>query len=214
MPEAQPPHPNPLLPQMGKFWTVSNVLSLSRLVIAVPICYLIITRPPPDLLTIILVFVAIWTDWLDGKIARWSKTVSDWGKILDPTADKIGGGAILIAMGVAGLLPVWLLVLFVVRELIIVGLWQYMVRRTGHVYMSLMPGKLTVSALALTVFLFMLGLDSAWHPYFIWLCAGLMIYSLAYYFFLFFRELRGISKPGSVNTVAAQQGATLPTDPG
>lgn len=211
MPQAAPP--DPITPQLGKFWTVSNVLSLSRLVLAVPVCYLIITRPVPDGLTIVLLFVAIWTDWLDGKIARWSKTVSDWGKILDPLADKIGGGSILIAMGVAGLLPAWLLVLFVGRELIIVGLWQYMVRRTGHVYMSLMPGKLTVSALALTAFLFLLGLDPVWHPYFIWLCAGLMIYSLAYYFVLFFRELRRLSKPGSGGTIAERQGAALPPDP-
>ena len=207
MSEQQHPVSNKAKPQLGRFWTPPNILSLSRLILALPIAYLIFNRPPPDLLTIGLVFMAIATDWFDGKIARWSRSVSEWGKILDPAADKIGGGIILLSMAASGLLPWWLIILFVVRDLIIFVLWRYMISRTSHLYMSLWPGKLTVGLLALTAFFVLLGVDEGLRQILIWSSASMMVYSLIHYLVLFFLELRALSAEG-LGRVQARQGGT------
>ncbi|MEM1268661.1 MAG: CDP-alcohol phosphatidyltransferase family protein [Bacteroidota bacterium] len=195
----------PSTPELGRFWTASNVMSLARLGMAWFAAYLVYTEPTPNPAVIGLIFLCILSDWLDGKIARWSKTVSDWGKVLDPTCDKLGGGMVLIAMTAAGLLPLWLVILFVVRDLIIVIAWQYMVRRTSHVYMSLMPGKITVGVLALLAFLVLFGIGEPWTTYLIWASAGMMVYSLAHYIVLLVLELRKLAGRSDGTTVAQRQ---------
>jgi cardiolipin synthase len=206
MSEQQIYHSPEIRNTLGKFWTVSNILSLSRLVLSCVIVYLILTQPTPNPLTISLVFIAIASDWFDGRIARWSKTVSDWGKVLDPMADKLGGGFVLIAMGVKGLLPLWLVTLFVVREVIFFSAWQYMIRRTNHVYMSLWPGKFTVGILALTAFFILLGVDAGPRKVLIWASGIAMVYSLFHYMVLFILELKSLST-GEKGEVQAEQQA-------
>ena len=84
-------------PVLGRFWTIPNILTMSRLVLAAVVTYLIVSEGPLVWLFVLL-GVAMATDWFDGQIARWSHTVSEWGKVLDPIADKI-----------AGQLPAWFL---------------------------------------------------------------------------------------------------------
>ena len=45
-----------------------------------------------------LIALAIATDFFDGKVARWSHTVSEWGKVLDATADKLAAAAVCTAL--------------------------------------------------------------------------------------------------------------------
>ena len=182
---------------LGKFWTVANALSFARLLLAVPIVYLILTRTHPDGLTLGLLFIAIATDWFDGKIARWSKTVSNWGKVLDPMADKIGGGAILLAIFCAGLFDgdnpeakYWFMGIYIARDVIIALIWAYMLRRMDHVYMSQWPGKITVGFLALLAFLALAGLDPQLMTNFLWFGAGLLVYSFLHYAVLTIVEVR------------------------
>lgn len=72
---------------LGRFWTIPNVLSLFRLVLIVPIAILLWQDGPVEWL-LGLVALVIISDWFDGRIARWTKTVSEWGKVIDPVADK------------------------------------------------------------------------------------------------------------------------------
>jgi len=61
------------LPELGRFWTVSNLLSIVRALLTVPVVYLILTREPGEpagLALLVLVAIAIVTDWFDGKLAR------------------------------------------------------------------------------------------------------------------------------------------------
>ena len=101
------------------------------------------------------VFVlAIATDRVDGEIARRQNLVTDFGKVADPIADKALVGTTLVLLSVLGLLPWWITVLVMVRE-IGITLMRFVVIRHG-----VMPagrgGKLktVLQSVALGFFLF------------------------------------------------------------
>ncbi len=143
---------------LGKFWTLPNVLSMTRLVIVLPVTWLIAVDGP--LLWIMgLVILAIATDYLDGRVARWSHTVSDWGRILDPFADKIGGGLVIAALTYRDALPTWFLLTILVRDLAIVIGGEILRRRTGEIVMSLFSGKVAVTGISITVMAALLKAD-------------------------------------------------------
>ena len=60
--------------------------------------------------------VAIYTDKLDGDIARSRDLITDFGKIADPIADKLLIGSALVMLSVLGELPWWVTLVILVRE--------------------------------------------------------------------------------------------------
>lgn len=65
--------------------------------------------------------VAMFSDFLDGYVARKQNTITTFGKLFDPIADKIITNTALIALSVYGFLPVFVTVLFIVRDVIVDG---------------------------------------------------------------------------------------------
>ena len=59
------------------------------------------------------------TDWVDGWVARRTGQVSELGKVLDPTADRLAIAAGLIALVVRGVFPLWAALLILVRDAVI-----------------------------------------------------------------------------------------------
>ena len=59
------------------------------------------------------------TDWVDGWLARRTSQISELGKILDPTADRLAIAAGLIALVVRGVFPPWAALLVLVRDAVI-----------------------------------------------------------------------------------------------
>ncbi len=74
------------------------------------------------LIAVVLFAVASFTDYLDGHIARSRGLVTDFGKFMDPIADKLLVTAVMIMMVESGLMAGWMLVIFVAREFIVSGL--------------------------------------------------------------------------------------------
>jgi cardiolipin synthase len=68
-----------------------------------------------EILTGILIISAV-TDWMDGRIARRFQMVSDLGKILDPFADKLTQGILLICLLMQYRAAKYVLVLFIIKE--------------------------------------------------------------------------------------------------
>ena len=66
-----------------------------------------------------LLFAAAATDWLDGKIARAWHQESRLGQVLDPAADRLYIGAMLIALAIRAIIPWWLVGVLVARELVL-----------------------------------------------------------------------------------------------
>ena len=73
-------------------------------------------------IAIALFAVAGVTDWLDGWLARRWNLITDFGKLLDPLADKILVTAALFYLVQIGFVPLWMAVVMVSREFLITGL--------------------------------------------------------------------------------------------
>ena len=144
---------------MGRLWTAANGLSLARAVLVAPIAVLVYRGGPVGPM-FALIGLAIATDWFDGRVARMTNTVSEWGKLLDAVADKLAAAAVTVALLTRPEppnLPLWFVALAVARDvgLAVGGLVQ--TRRLGHFTSSLWSGKVAVGALALTVVVALLG---------------------------------------------------------
>lgn len=131
-----------------RFFTASNLLSILRGVMTVPIVWALFEEL--RITAILLCLIAALTDWLDGYVARHTGTVSEWGMILDPLADKILVGAVVVVLVILELLPLWFVLVVVGRDVVILLGAAYASSRAKTVLPSLMSGKLAVSAIALT----------------------------------------------------------------
>ena len=99
---------------------IPNALTVSRLV-AIPIlmALLLVSFPGHDQIAAALFILFSFTDTLDGELARRTGRVSEFGKFLDPLADKLFVLAVLIVLVQAGLVAAWVVVVIFSRELII-----------------------------------------------------------------------------------------------
>ena len=195
---------------MGKFWTAANALSLARAVLVIPIAWLVYRGGPVGPM-FGLIGLAIATDFFDGKLARWSDTVSEWGKVLDATADKLAAAAVTIALltrPVEPNLPLYFVLLAVSRDalLSVGGLMQ--TRRLGRFTTSLWSGKIAVGLLALTVVAALLNAPPRLMEATIWATTAVMLLSVADYGVRFWRIMR----PGSTAAVDAHGNVVFAED--
>ncbi len=108
-------------------FTVANVLSFLRLA-ALPIIYLdLVSGRWLRAFVLLVVFSA--TDWLDGYLARRLDQVTRLGKLLDPISDRLLFLVVGIGYVVAGLLPLWAVLLLFVRDLIVMVTGAVLLRR-------------------------------------------------------------------------------------
>lgn len=71
---------------------------------------------------LILFIIASITDYLDGKIARERNLITNFGKLMDPLADKVLVSAAFVMLCAEGLFPAWILVVILAREFMVTGL--------------------------------------------------------------------------------------------
>ncbi len=134
--------------ERGRFWTLSNMVSLLRVVLILPAVWLIALGADYVWEAFGVVAVMIVSDWIDGWLARRWGEISQWGKILDPLADKVAVGAITIAMVVFKGLPVWLVVVVLLRDVVIFLAGMYLVKRHDVLLSSNFWGKVTTLVLS------------------------------------------------------------------
>lgn len=138
-------------------FTLSNFLSVLRVLLLPPFFTLYSANDPASrLIAFVLVLIAISTDWLDGQVARWTNTVSDVGKVLDPLADKICAAAMVIFFVWHGDLPLWFAVLVLVRDVIIFAGGIYANQKKHVITTSLWSGKWAVGFIAMMMTLLVL----------------------------------------------------------
>ena len=112
-----------------RLWTWPNALSFARL-IGVPVFLWLVLVKEDWWALGILVFAGL-SDWLDGKLARMLDQTSEIGTLLDPAADRLYILATLIGLVVRGVVPWWLMLVLVGRE-VYMGLPLYVLRRHGY----------------------------------------------------------------------------------
>ena len=116
-----------------------NKLTVLR-VVAVPFfiaCYMLELFVP----AFIIFIAASFTDMLDGKIARKYNLVTNFGKIMDPLADKILVYSAFCLMVEGGMVPAWMLIIILAREFAIAGM-RSVAAAEGIVIAAGMSGKI------------------------------------------------------------------------
>jgi cardiolipin synthase len=96
-----------------------NAISLMRIGLIVPILFYIVDEQYG--LALILFFVAGFSDGVDGFLAKRFDWHTRIGALLDPIADKLLVGGVFVTMIVTGMVPIWLGVLVIIRDVVIVG---------------------------------------------------------------------------------------------
>ena len=109
--------------------TIPNIISFARLV-GVPV-FLGLILAGRDVAAIILLALASFSDLIDGRIARRFNQISRLGQVLDPAADRLYILATVVGLAARQIIPVWLLVLLVGRDLMLAGLLPAL-RRRGY----------------------------------------------------------------------------------
>jgi CDP-diacylglycerol---glycerol-3-phosphate 3-phosphatidyltransferase len=106
--------------------TIPNQLTTLRIILTPVFLYLLFQDSATEKQIALIVFlIAALTDWYDGMIARRFGYQSEWGRFLDPLADKILTSAAFIGFVIIGLAPLWMVVLIVLRDIFITLLRGY-----------------------------------------------------------------------------------------
>jgi CDP-diacylglycerol---glycerol-3-phosphate 3-phosphatidyltransferase len=137
--------------------TFANQLTLVRLVAVVPVMVtLYIEFPGNRAVATAIYLVAILTDYLDGILARRSKEVTAFGKLMDSVADKALICTMFFALVAEGSMPVWMGAIMVVREFAVTGL-RMVALESGEVISANSYGKAKMVAQSAAVFILLLN---------------------------------------------------------
>ncbi len=124
---------------------IPNILSVIRLCLVPLFAVVFFYNYPQNIWWAILVFfIAGGTDVLDGYLARRNNWVSNVGKILDPLADKTMQCTALICLSIKGIMPVWITLIYVTKELLIASGALFIFRKRSVVVKSNFWGKFAV----------------------------------------------------------------------
>jgi cardiolipin synthase len=126
-------------------WTIPNVIGFARLAgIPAFLAVALSSHDGQDALAAVLFAVIGWADYLDGFTARLTGQYSRLGALLDPLIDRL---LVISGMAVAWrftLLPRWAIALVIARELFMLGLSRYALRRGVELRIN-WPGRLAVA---------------------------------------------------------------------
>ena len=103
-----------------------NQLTVLRIILTPVFLYLFLTGDPLMIQISLVVFlIAAITDWYDGWLARKFNYITEWGKFLDPLADKVLTSTAFLGFVFVGVLDLWMVILIIFRDLLITGLRSY-----------------------------------------------------------------------------------------
>jgi len=147
-------------PPQASAWNIANAITVSRIALVPVFAWFLLHDGGQStsyrLLAAVVFVVATATDRIDGQVARTRGLVTDFGKVSDPIADKALMGMALVGLSMIDLLPWWVTVVVLVRELGITAL-RFAVIRHGVMPAS-SGGKLKTALQAVAILLLVLPL--------------------------------------------------------
>lgn len=141
-----------------EYFSVPNLLGYLRLIL-IPVylyVYLHATTTSDYYIATGIMAVSFLSDLFDGKIARRFNMVTEFGKILDPIADKITQGVLALSFASRYPAMLCLLIVFVIKELIMGILGLFMMRKHYRMDGAQMHGKICTTILDVTMFILLL----------------------------------------------------------
>lgn len=128
---------------MKKMMNLPNTLTVARIVVIFIVLILANIVEPTvwpyfkdstinviKIITFVLAVLAALTDFFDGYLARKYNQVTDFGKLVDPLADKIFVAALMLMMVEFLLIPAWIAVIVISREFLVTGLRMLAVQKS------------------------------------------------------------------------------------
>jgi len=161
-----------------KIITIPNILSLFRLFLVIPMIYTLIYHE--NILAILIGLLATIIDGMDGYIARRFNQISEYGKMIDPLADKLLVGAIIIILLIQARLPLWFALTVLIRDFLLLIGGLYVAKKLKYVLPSQRFGKIAAFVVALTLLFAILGINEILKYMYIF-AAFMLIGSFIYY---------------------------------
>ena len=172
-----------------------NKLTVFRIILIVPFVVILLGGEAgwfgnnlliPDIVALAVFIVASLTDLIDGKIARKYNLVTNFGKFMDPLADKPLVSAALIALVDMGRIPAWVVIVIISREFIISGF--RLIASDNHVVIAASYwGKFKTTFQMIMVCLMIVNLGTMFHwmqiltDVIMWIALALTVISLVDY---------------------------------
>ena len=163
-----------------------NKLTIARMIIVPFLVIFLLTGWGGEAnryISLTLFVVASVTDWFDGYLARKNNLVTNFGKFMDPLADKLLVCSAMICMIDLKRLPAWFVIIIIAREFIISG-FRLIAAENGIVIAANYWGKFKTASQMIMIILLMLdfgGVFAVLTQIFIWLSVALTIISLLTY---------------------------------
>lgn len=145
-----------------------NKLTIFRVILIVPFVLLLLGGcgdwswfhvPYADYIAVAIFIIASLTDLLDGKIARKHNLVTNFGKFMDPLADKLLVSSAMICLVEMGRLPAWIVIIIISREFIISG-FRLIASDNGIVIAASYWGKFKTTFQMLMVIVLILNIQN------------------------------------------------------
>ena len=154
----------------------ANKLTMLR-VIMIPAFMLVLYLgfPGANYVALVIFAIASATDYLDGYIARHYNQVTDFGKFMDPLADKCLVTAAMLWFVEVGLMPAWALLIVIVREFAISGL-RMNAATTGRVIAAGWSGKVKTASTMVCIVLMFLPIGALINS----ICVGIIVVTTIY----------------------------------
>ena len=153
-----------------------NKLTLLRIVLVpVFVVVLYLNFPYNNLVALAVFILASLTDLLDGKIARKYHLVTDFGKFMDPIADKLLVTAALLVLVDWHMMPAWVVIVVIAREFIVSAL-RLVAASNGRVIAAGWSGKVKTASTMVCICIMLLGLPDVVNV----ICSAIILVTTAY----------------------------------
>ena len=149
-----------------------NKLTILRVILIVPFVICLLAQGLGDAgryAAVAIFIIASLTDLADGKIARKYNLITNFGKFMDPLADKLLVGAAMICLVETGELAAWIVVIIISREFIISG-FRLVASDNGIVIAASYWGKFKTVSQMLMIIMLILNFK---HPVYQMACTGI-----------------------------------------
>ena len=174
---------------------IPNLLSLSRVVVAPVIGYFLWKGDGQStLICVVLLVLAGITDGLDGYLARRMRKVSRLGIALDPIADKVFAGILVVMLILFRDFPIWLAVVIIGRDFLILGIGVSLVRKYDLNLPSNLIGKYAFCSIVALLGSYVIRFDFG-IIFYTWFTIGLVVASFVSYGVVFFKVRRSHNQP-------------------
>jgi len=175
---------------------IPNLLSISRALLVIPFAAVMLSsRPDARFWGAAIIVAAAITDKLDGLLARRFGEETEWGRILDPLADKVAAGSVALVLLVLNQIPLWFVLAVLGRDLLIVAGGMYAKARTGVILPSNETGKWAMGVLTAALFALVVNAPR-WVGDMLMTAGGIMLAVSLFLYASRFRKVMKESLPG------------------